>query len=172
MTRSGAASFLLERYAGRLEPHTPWSFERREATVMLRGLVDTAEVARALSDSGYGALELLDNGRLARTYGSLEAPEARLYHLVPRGVGKASGLRLHRKLSGLPVTETAAVGDSISDLDMASEVGTFFLVGGRSQAAALETGRVPNARRTEKAAGEGFAEAVASLLAGEVMRDT
>jgi hypothetical protein len=42
ITRSGAGSFLLERYAGRLEPHTPWSAEPREATLLVRGLVDPA----------------------------------------------------------------------------------------------------------------------------------
>jgi phosphoglycolate phosphatase-like HAD superfamily hydrolase len=73
---------------------------------------------------------LRDNGRIRRTFDTLDVPEVRAYHLVPRGVSKASAVRIHRERRGFRVDETAAVGDSVSDLEMATEVGAMALVGG------------------------------------------
>jgi hypothetical protein len=130
MAHSGAGGFLLERYAGRLEPHTPWAFQDREATMLFRGFIDPAEATAVLADAGYAWLEILDNGLIRRTYPALEVPEVRAYHLVPAGVSKASGVALHREVHGLDPFETAAVGDSLSDAEMAAVVGTTFIVGG------------------------------------------
>ena len=159
MARSGAGASLLERYPGRLEPHTPWSFEDREATMLFRGLVDESEASAELQRAGYRWLEVCDNGRVSRSYESLNVPEVHAYHLVPRGVTKASAVRLHRERHGLSPEETAAVGDSPSDLRMASEVGAMVLVGSGD---ADEDD--PRVFRTEAVAVEGFADAVEALL--------
>src|SRR5947209_17113367 len=53
VSRSGAPEMLLERYAGRLEYHTPWSIGR-EVSHLFRGLVDLDEVAALLEQSGLG----------------------------------------------------------------------------------------------------------------------
>ncbi len=94
--QTGAAGFVLDSYAGRLEPHTPWSRHPRECTILLRGLVDVDDVNAALGASGNGWLELVDNGRLARgaeRFPHLEGGEVRAYHLAPAGTSKASGRR-------------------------------------------------------------------------------
>jgi phosphoglycolate phosphatase len=158
MVRSGAGAFLLERYPGRLEPHTPWAFQDREATMLFRGLIDEREATDALHGAGYRWLEVCDNGRMARTPESLDVPEVHAYHLVPRGVGKASAVKVHRERAGLRREETAAVGDSPSDAHMASEVGTMVLVGG----AVDDAGR-DNVISVASAAGDGFADAVEAL---------
>jgi len=160
MARSGAGAYLLERYAGRLEPHTPWALEDREATMLLRGLIDEREATLDLERAGYRWLEVCDNGRISRTYGSLDVPEVHAYHLVPRGVSKASAVRLHRQRHGLAMGETAAVGDSPSDLQMTSEVGAMVLVGSRPG-----DDDDPKAFRTEAPAVDGFADAAGALLA-------
>jgi hypothetical protein len=163
MAHSGAGGFLLERYAGRLEPHTPWSFTDRDATMLFRGLVDPAEATVALADTGYSWLELLDNGILRRTSPTLDLPELRAYHLVPRGVNKASGVGVHMQRHGLGPEETAAVGDSLSDAQMAAVVGTTFIVGGGD--ASLRDRRPENVTLLEEPGGDGVARAVDLLLA-------
>jgi hydroxymethylpyrimidine pyrophosphatase-like HAD family hydrolase len=167
MARSGAGGFLLDLYSGRLEPHTPWAFEDREATMLFRGLLDPTEATRALEEAGYRWLEVLDNGVMRRTYPSLDVPEVRAYHLVPKGVSKATAVRLHRDRRGLGSTETAAVGDSLSDLMMASEVGAFFLVANGAAAIGDAPEGMDNVYATPSPAGDGFAEAVSALLGGE-----
>ena len=162
MAHSGAGGYLLERYAGRLEPHTPWSFQDREATMLFRGLLDPAKATKDLADAGYSWLEVLDNGVIRRTYPGLRVAEVRAYHLVPRGVGKASGVALHRDAHGLKAEETAAVGDSLSDAQMAGVVGTAYIVGGGE--AALRERRPENVVLLEEPAGDGVARAVQALL--------
>ena len=159
MARSGAGAFLLERYSSRLEPHTPWAFQDREATMLFRGLIEEREATEALDHAGYRWLEVCDNGRISRTYETLDLPEIRAYHLVPRGVNKAVAVRLHRERAGHTVDETAAVGDSASDLQMASEVGAMVLVGGLQN----PPGHA-NVWCTESSAGDGFADAVRALV--------
>jgi predicted mannosyl-3-phosphoglycerate phosphatase (HAD superfamily) len=159
MGRSGAGAFLLERYRGRLEPHAPWAFQHREATMLFRGLIDEREATRALHRAGYAWVEVCDNGRMAGRYESLEVPEVHAYHLVPLGVGKAPAVRVHRERAGLAREETAAVGDSPSDVEMANEVGAMVLVGGAEDPAGRD-----NVVSTPSRVGDGFAEAVDALL--------
>ena len=165
LTRSGAGGFLLERYAGRLEPHTPWAYEHREATLLLRGLVDTSEAAAALAAAGWGWLDVRDNGVIRRTYPGLDVPEVHAYHVVPMGVGKSSAVALDRARHGLAREEAVAVGDSPSDLETAPEVGAVFIVA--NGAAAVEASGaaagVDNAYVTPGAAGDGVADVVDAI---------
>ncbi|MFL5799389.1 MAG: HAD hydrolase family protein [Actinomycetota bacterium] len=162
MVRSGAGAFLLDRYAGRLEPHTPWAFEGREATMLLRGHLDLVEATDALAHAGYTWLELRDNGIIRRKIEGLDVAEIHAYHLVPRGVSKASAVALHRRRHGLAPAQTAAIGDSPSDLEVAGEVGHVFLVANAAESPAGN--ETANAYRTLGAGGEGVAEVVEALL--------
>ncbi len=58
---SGAPALLLDRFAGTLEYHTPWS-RGREVSHLFRGNVDLDEVAAVLDGEGLGWLRLVDNG--------------------------------------------------------------------------------------------------------------
>lgn len=159
IARSGAGALLLERFRGRLELHEPWSREPREASLLLRGLVDPAEATAALEAAGLGWLELLDNGKLRRPFPDLDLPEVHAYHLVPRGVRKATAVRLHLERRGWSPEDAWAVGDAPADLELAGTVGAFVLLGGP----APDLPR--NALVVGRAGPEGFAEAVAALLA-------
>ncbi len=159
LRRSGAAALLLERFPGRLLPVAPWA----EVSLMFQGLVEPTEADEVLRAAGFGWARLLDNGRLRRRPPGLDVPEVRAYHLLPRGVSKASAVRRHRELRGVPRHRTALVGDSPADLEVAAEVGRCFLV--RNGLAALAAPPPPEVEVTEGSYGRGFAEAVAALLA-------
>lgn len=123
---SGAVDFLLSRYARRIEYHTPWS-QFRDCTPLFRGLLDLVEVNGFL-DADFPGLVLVDNGVLPVESETLDVPEARAYHLVPKGVSKEKAVAEDMRLRGFARTEAIAVGDSEADLAFADVVGAFFLV--------------------------------------------
>lgn len=162
MARSGAGAFLLESYAGSLEPHTPWSAHPRKATMLFRGQLDREEAQARLEGAGYSWLELADNGVIPRRFEGLEVDEVHAYHLVPKGIGKAGGVRRHLEIAGLDASRAAAIGDSLSDLEIAGVVGRMFVTAnGRAAVGDVLPG---NADYVEGSHGEGFAQAVAELL--------
>jgi phosphoglycolate phosphatase len=164
IAESGGPRLLLERYAGRLEYHTPWH-ELREFTHLLRGLVDTDEANALLAENGHVGLRLVDNGAIAPkpSLPGLEAPP-HAYHLMPKSASKAGAVEAHMRARGLFARDCIAVGDSREDVGIAPVVGRFFLVAnGASKDPALAT--QPNVEVTEGRNGEGFYEAVVRSLA-------
>ena len=159
LARSGVAGLLLESFPGRLEPVAPWT----EVSVMFQGLVDVTEVETLLSEAGFDWLAFQDNGQLRRVLPELDVPEVRAYHLLPRGVSKATAVRRHQEVRGVAREATVGIGDSLADLAVAEEVGRFFLVANGRRA--IGSAALPaNAQVTERAHGDGFAEAVRSVL--------
>lgn len=163
---SGAPALLLEHFAGRLEPHHPWT-AHREVSHLMRGLVDVGEADALLAENGLGSLVLLDNGSVHRRSPALAAlPYVRCYHLVPAGVSKAAGVLAHARARGYEVEDCVAVGDSREDLRIAENVGTFWLVAnGLEKDESLASGLPANVRVTEGSFGAGVYEAVVSTLA-------
>jgi hydroxymethylpyrimidine pyrophosphatase-like HAD family hydrolase len=107
-----------------------------------------------LSESGHGDLRLVDNGAIG--------PGTHAFHLIPASASKAGAVRAHMRARGYAPEECVAVGDSREDLEVAEDVGRFFLVAN----AVVGEGRVPaNVERTEAAMSEGFYEAVVRALA-------
>ncbi len=150
---SGAPALLLERYAGRLEHHSPWHLDR-EVSHLFRGRVDADEVNRLLAEEGHGDLRLVDNGEIA--------PDTHGFHLIPAGCSKAGAVVAHMRARGYSPEQCIGVGDSREDVDVAEVVGRFFLV------ANAATGDAPlpaNVERTEAPMSEGFYEAVIRALA-------
>jgi hypothetical protein len=159
MLRSGAAGFLLETFAGVLEPHAPWAHDGREVSMLLRGHVALEEVHRLLDGAGYGWVRLHDNGILRRSFPGLEVDEVHVYNLLPLGVSKATAVAADLADRGIPFGKAAAIGDSASDLALAPHVAVVFLVAGSSPPDLPH-----NVVVTEASHGEGFAEAVSGLL--------
>ena len=125
---SGAPDLLLERYRGRLEPHTPYS-EGREVSHILRGHVDIEEARALLQEHGHDDLRLIDNGEAHHHSTALaDLPSVRLYHLLPTGISKPAGVAAHMRARGLRPEECVAVGDSGEDLSVAGVVGALWLV--------------------------------------------
>jgi hydroxymethylpyrimidine pyrophosphatase-like HAD family hydrolase len=163
LERSGALAALLDGFAGRLEPHAPWHLGRR-GTALLRGQVDAAEADALLAARGLGWARLLDNGRLGGAYPHLGPSATHSYHLLPAGVSKAGTAAAYLAERGLEPGQAAAVGDGPADLELAGVVGAMFLVANGAWAAAAAPAGQPVVV-TPSAAGEGWAEAVAALLA-------
>jgi hydroxymethylpyrimidine pyrophosphatase-like HAD family hydrolase len=148
--QSGAPALLLDRYAGRLEPHSPWDVDR-EVSHLFRGSIDVGEANELLGSSGHGDLRLVDNGEIE---GALHA-----FHLIPAVASKAAAVVAHMRARGYAPEECMGVGDSAEDLDVAAVVGRFFLVANADVAAPQ------GVERTEGAMSEGFYEAVVRALA-------
>jgi hydroxymethylpyrimidine pyrophosphatase-like HAD family hydrolase len=126
--RSGAPQLLLERYAGRLEYHTPWSVGR-DVSHLFRGLVDLDEACALLASEGFEWLRLVDNGIVHEHAPDMpQLPLVRAYHLIPAAASKARSVARHMQARGYNADECIAVGDSREDLGCATVVGTFWLV--------------------------------------------
>jgi hydroxymethylpyrimidine pyrophosphatase-like HAD family hydrolase len=150
---TGAPQLLLERYAGRLEPHAPWHVDR-EVSHLFRGLVDAGEANRLLADEGHDGLRLVDNGRIG--------PDTHTFHLIPAASSKVGAVSAHMRARGYEPEQCIAVGDSREDLEVAVVVGRFFLV---ANAAVGDAALPANVERTEAPMSEGFYEAVIRALA-------
>jgi len=127
MEEVGAVKLLLERFAGLLEHHTPWS-GWRECTHLFRGKVDPEEADATLAGKGFGWLTLHDNGRLHGEYMGIPKGAARAYHLIPRGVSKGLAVAIDRERRGFARENAVAIGDAFADLELAAEVGVFVMV--------------------------------------------
>jgi hypothetical protein len=147
---SGAPALLLERLAGRLEPHSPWHVDR-EVSHLFRGSIGAAEANELLAAEGHGNLRLVDNGVIE--------DGRHAFHLIPAVSSKAAAVTAHMRARGYAPEECFGVGDSAEDLDVAEVVGRFFLVANADVAGA------PGVERTESPMSEGFYEAVIRALA-------
>jgi HAD superfamily hydrolase (TIGR01484 family) len=150
---TGAPALLLERFAGRLEHHSPWHVDR-EVSHLFRGRIDAAEANAVLAAEGHGNLRLVDNGEIG--------PDTHSFHLIPAVVSKAGAVRAHMRARGYAPEECVAVGDSREDLEVAEMVGRCFLV---ANAQAGDTSGFHNVERTEAPMSEGFYEAIVRTLA-------
>ncbi len=148
IAETGAPALLLERYAGRLEPHAPFHLDR-EVSHLFRGLVDAREANRVLADEGHDGLRLVDNGEIA--------PGTHTFHLIPAAASKAGAVAAHMRARRYAAEHCIGVGDSREDLEVADVVGRFFLV---ANAEVGDAALPANVERTEAPMSEGFYEAV------------
>lgn len=170
LERSGALRTVLDKFAGRIEPHTPWQ-QGRQGTALLRGQVEAAEVDAVLRAEGFAWAHLEDNGRLRGAYPHLGAGTTHAFHLLPAGVSKAATAAAYLAERGLEAGSAAAVGDGPADLEIADAVGAMFLVANGAWAAERDAAR--QVIVTPSSAGGGFAEVVAALIGRlEVRRST
>jgi hydroxymethylpyrimidine pyrophosphatase-like HAD family hydrolase len=166
--RSGAPRLLLDRYAGRLEYHTPWS-RGREVSHLFRGLVDLDEAHAQLESEGFGWLRLVDNGIVHEHRGEMpDVPVVHAYHLIPAAASKARSVARHMQARGYSAPDCIAVGDSREDMDVAGTVGMFWLVANALEAdPTLESdaSSKPGVRVAAEGYGAGVYEAVVTTLA-------
>jgi hydroxymethylpyrimidine pyrophosphatase-like HAD family hydrolase len=161
LEREGIVGALLDRYAGRLEYHAPWH-DGHVADLMLRGQVEPAEVERWLSDQGFGWLRMHDNGVLPHREMAAVDGAVHVYHLMPAGLSKGGGVAADLERRRLSATQAIAIGDSVSDLSMAPQVGRFFLTanGNASPPTADAASAYDNVTICTEANGHGWVEAV------------
>jgi hydroxymethylpyrimidine pyrophosphatase-like HAD family hydrolase len=124
ISESGVPQALLAREPG-LEPH-PLAARGREGSHVLRGRASATAPALVASLSG-GALQLADNGCPG-------ADESRVYHLLPRGAGKAAAVARDIASRGIDGRACLAIGNSRQDLDILRVVGAVAIVANGAQA--------------------------------------
>jgi hydroxymethylpyrimidine pyrophosphatase-like HAD family hydrolase len=110
-------------------------------------------------------LRLHDNGVLPATRPTGLQPEAvpaHVYHLMPRGISKGSAVAWDLQRRGIDPAEAVAIGDSVSDLEMAPVVGRLWITANGAAVPGMTEllDAVPNATVTASPMGEGWAEAV------------
>jgi hypothetical protein len=168
MAERGIVERLFAAHPGRLEWHTPWH-ATHETDALLCGRVDPLAVDAWLADQGLGWLTLKDNGALpprARTTLDEDPSPARIYHLMPRGITKGAAIAWDLERRGLAPADAIAVGDSVSDLEMAPAVGRLWITanGAAVDGMTARIDAVPNVQVTDGAMGEGWAQAVRAAL--------
>jgi phosphoglycolate phosphatase len=160
----GIPKALFAHFGGRLEYHSPWH-TGRVLSHLFRGHVDVEVANELLRERGDDDLRLLDNGAIVREMEGIEVAHA--YHLVPRLVSKAGAVGAHARARGYDPAECIGVGDSVEDLEVASAVGSFFVVANgpeRDPGLRAAIGGRENVTVTEGRNGEGFYEAVVTSL--------
>jgi len=111
IVRAGAVEALMRAFPGKLEPHAPYHLNR-EATVLLRGSLDTAEARAVLGELEVG-VEIVDNGIIhPLSTGLAGVAEIHAYHLMPPGVTKAGAVALDLARRGIAREHAAAIGDA------------------------------------------------------------
>ena len=168
MAGLGIVEALLAEHPGRLEWHAPWHTDHA-GDAMLRGRVDPVAVDAWLAERGHGWLTLKDNGAIPaapRFRLDADAQPPRVYHLMPRGVSKGAAIAWDLERRGLSPDDAVAIGDSVSDLEMAPAVRRLWVPanGAAVDGMAELLAAVPNATVTDGAMGAGWAQAVRASL--------
>jgi hydroxymethylpyrimidine pyrophosphatase-like HAD family hydrolase len=168
MAELGVVDALFARHPGRLEWHAPWHADH-SADALLRGLVDPAEVDAELAELGAGWLTLHDNGAIPASRRMTLAAEAlppRVYHLMPRGITKGAAIAWDLRRRGIDPADAVAIGDSVSDLEMASAVGRLWIIanGAATDGMAQRLAALPGVAVTDAPMGDGWAQAIHASL--------
>jgi hydroxymethylpyrimidine pyrophosphatase-like HAD family hydrolase len=89
-----------------------------------------------------------------------------VYHLMPRGISKGAAITWDLARRGLSPADAVAIGDSVSDLEMASAVGRLWMTanGAAVPGMAELLSAVPNVSVTDEPMGSGWAQAVLESL--------
>ena len=168
MAELGIAERLIAEHPRQLEWHAPWH-TTHEADALLRGRVDPLAVDAWLAQAGAGWLTLKDNGAIPATSRMTlddDPLPPRVFHLMPRGISKGAAIAWDLERRGLAPEHAVAIGDSVSDLEMAPAVGRLWIT---ANGAAVDgmlglIEAVPNVTVTDAAMGEGWAQAVLASL--------
>ncbi|WP_138758008.1 HAD family hydrolase [Modestobacter altitudinis] len=168
MAELGVVEALTAAHPGRLEWHEPWH-TTHSADALLRGRVDAATVDGWLAERGWGWLTMNDNGAVPATPRMTldeDALPPHVYHLMPRGISKGTAITWDLARRGLTAADAVAVGDSVSDLEMAAAVGRLWVTANGAAVTGMGEllAAVPNASVTDRPMGEGWAQAVLASL--------
>jgi hypothetical protein len=168
MTELGVVDRLIAAHPGQLEWHAPWH-ATHSADALLRGRVDPLAVDAWLAAEGFGWLTLKDNGAIPATSRMTLAASPtppRVFHLMPRGISKGAAIAWDLQRRGLERADAVAIGDSVSDLDMAPAVDRLWITanGAAVEGMAGLLSAVPNVTVTGGPMGEGWSQAVRASI--------
>jgi hypothetical protein len=168
MAELGLVDRLIAEHPGRLEWHAPWH-ATHETDALLRGRVDALAVDAWLAERDLGWLTMKDNGAIPATSRMTlddDPLPPHVFHLMPRGISKGAAIAWDLERRGLSADDAVAIGDSVSDLDMAPAVGRLWITanGAAVDGMLARIDAVPNVSITDGAMGEGWAQAVRAGL--------
>jgi predicted mannosyl-3-phosphoglycerate phosphatase (HAD superfamily) len=168
MADLGIVEELIAAHPGRLEWHAPWH-TTHDVDALLRGRVDPVAVDAWLAERGAGWLTLKDNGAIPATSRMTlddDPLPPHVFHLMPRGISKGAAVAWDLERRGLTPDDAVAIGDSVSDLEMAPAVSRLWITANGATVDGM-LGRidtVPNVNVTDAAMGEGWAQAVRASI--------
>lgn len=116
-----------KNFPDKIESKMEWS-RYRSHTVLFFGEINLNFANKLLKKEGYGELVLVDNGLSSLVELDLDIERLHIYNLMPKGVNKAKGIKLDKKIRNFDINNCIALGDSLEDLKMAGEVKYFFLM--------------------------------------------
>ena len=105
--------------------------------------------------------DLVDNGQFGgQPMSDLTGPP-HIYHLMARGISKGRGVASDLQRRGLAAENAVAVGDSLSDLEMAGYVEQLFLVANGADVPSIRkvAENLSNVTICSGSVGEGWAQA-------------
>jgi hydroxymethylpyrimidine pyrophosphatase-like HAD family hydrolase len=118
---------LMKEFPGKIEGRSEWS-KYRAYNGLFFGEINLKKANNILRSKGYSELVLVDNGFSKLMNIELDVGRLHIYNLMPEGVTKANGIVLDKKIRNIKSENCIALGDSIEDIKMASEVKFFFLM--------------------------------------------
>jgi hydroxymethylpyrimidine pyrophosphatase-like HAD family hydrolase len=85
---------------------------------------------------------------------------------MPRGISKGAAIAWDLERRGLSPADAVAIGDSVSDLEMAPAVGRLWITanGAAVDGMGARIDAVPNASVTDAPMGEGWAQAIRASI--------
>ncbi len=157
---------LMKEFPEKVESRMEWS-RYRSFNALFFGEIDLDKANKLLQAEGYGSLVLVDNGFSDLVDLELKVDRLHIYNLMPRGVTKANAVKLDKKLRGFKDENCIALGDSLEDLKMASEVKYFFLMKNaleHEEELEAELDKYENVFITDSIMNQGWFEVMSELL--------
>ncbi len=155
-----------EKFSGKMEGRMEWG-RYRSYNALFFGEIDLKSAKRLLEEKGYGQIDIVDNGFSNLMDLDLDVERLRIYNLIPKGVNKAKGIKLDKKIRNFKKENCIAMGDSLEDLKMADEVAYFFLMSNAlelQEELTVELKKHNNVYITEGAMNKGWFEVMEYLL--------
>lgn len=118
---------LKKSFPGKIEIKKVLSMHRSHNALFF-GEIDLNKANKILKERGYTGLTIVDNGFSSLVELNLDIERLHIYNLMPEGVNKSNGIRLDKKIRNFKTENCIALGDSLEDLKMASEVKYLFIM--------------------------------------------
>jgi len=157
---------VKKEFPGKIEGRMEWSMYR-SYNALFFGEVDLNRANERLQEWGYEGLVFVDNGFSKIMDVDLDVERLHIINLMPAGVTKARGVMLDKKIREFKKDNCIALGDSLEDLKMATEVKYFFLMKNaldHKEELDGEMVKYDNVYVTEKLMNRGWNEVIESLL--------
>ena len=121
---SGALDLIFGEFPHKIRYYTPFS-DSCHNTALLIGNVEVTKANQILNEHCHRVLRLVDNGKVPPVP---DFSHPHCYHLLAASAGKKLAVRKDKEIRRLDKKHLVGIGESIEDLEIASEVGAYFVV--------------------------------------------